>query len=75
MSEDIAGVGFRLDSYEVPCCAKSVNLNELNYDWPQAFGRFNWTVRNPNIGEMTAAAKSEVEAVAGSALVPIQRHV
>ena len=75
MSEDIAGAGFRLDSYKAPCCAKSVNLNELNYDWPQAFGRFNWIVRNPNIGEITAAAKIELEAVAGFALVPIHQHV
>jgi hypothetical protein len=75
MSEDIAGAGFRLDSYEAPCCAKSVNLNELNYDWPQAFGRFNWSVRNANIGEMTPAAKVELEAVAGFALVPIHQHV
>jgi hypothetical protein len=75
LNQDIAGVGFRLDSYEAPCCAKSVNLNELNYDWPQAFGKFNWTVRNPNIGEMTATANVELEAVAGFALVPIHQRV
>jgi hypothetical protein len=75
MDDDFDGIGFRLDSYDAPCCAKSVNLNELIYDWPQAFGRFSWTVQNPNIGELTDAAKLELEAVAGFALVPIQRHV
>jgi len=75
MDDDTDGSGFRLDSYEAPCCAKSVNLNELIYDWPQAFGRFSWTVQNPNIGELTDAAKLELEAVAGFALVPIRQHV
>jgi hypothetical protein len=75
MNDDYDGIGFRLDSYGTLCCAKSVNLNELIYDWPQAFGRFSWTVRNPNIGELTDAAKLELEAVAGFALVPIRQHV
>jgi hypothetical protein len=75
MNDDYDGIGFRLDSYETLCCAKSANLNELIYDWPQAFGRFSWTVQNPNIGELTDAAKLELEAVAGFALVPIRQHV
>jgi hypothetical protein len=75
MNDDYDGIGFRLDSYETPCCAKSVNLNELIYDWPQAFGRFSWTVQNPNIGELTDATKLELEAVAGFALVAIRQHV
>jgi hypothetical protein len=75
MSDDTDGVGFRLDSYETPCCAKSVNLNDLIYDWPQAFGRFSWTVQNPHIGELTDAAKLELEAIAGFALVPINQRV
>jgi len=75
MDDDTDGDGFRLNSYDTPCCAASVNLNELIYDWPQAFGRSCWTVQNPNIGELSDAAKSELEAVAGFALVPIHQHV
>jgi len=30
-----------------------VTLNDLEYDWPQAFGRFSWEVRNPDMGELT----------------------
>jgi len=75
MNDDSDSLGFRLDSYEAPCCAKSVNLNELIYDWAQAFGRFSWTVQSPNIGKLTDAAKLELEGVAGFALVPIQQHV
>jgi hypothetical protein len=75
MDDDADGIGFRLDSYGAPCCAKSVNLNELIYDWPQAFGRFGWTVQNPNIGELTDAAKLELEAAAGFGLMLIQQHV
>ena len=75
MDDDTDGIGFRLDSYEAPCCAVSVNLNELIYDWPQTFGRFSWTVQNPNIDKLTDEAKSELEVVAGFALVSIQQHV
>ena|SRR5450631_717952 len=75
MDDDTDGSGFRLGTYETPCCEALVTLNELIYDWPQAFGRFCWTVQNPNIGELTDAAKTELEVVAGFALVPIQQHV
>ena len=50
-------------------------INCLRFAWPQAFGRFSWTVQNPNIGELTEAARSELELAAGFALVPIQQHV
>jgi hypothetical protein len=75
MDDDTDGDGFRLSAYEAPCCEAPVNLNELIYDWPQAFGRFCWTVQNANIGELNEAAKAELEVVAGFALVPIHQHV
>src|SRR5262245_6682895 len=39
MDQDYDG-GFKLAKYAVPCCGVSVTLNELDYDWPQGFGRF-----------------------------------
>jgi hypothetical protein len=75
MDDDTAGSGFRLNAYEAPCCEASVRLNDLIYDWPQAFGRFCWRVQNANIGTLTEAAKTELEVAAGFALVPIQQHV
>jgi hypothetical protein len=75
MDDDHDGVGFQLHSYDTPCCSKAVRLNELIYFWPQAFGCFSWTVQNPNIGELTAEAISELEAAAGCSLVPIKQHL
>jgi hypothetical protein len=75
MDDDTDGEGFRLDRYAAPCCALSINLNELIYSWPQGFGRFSWSVQNPNIGELTEAAKSELETAAGFALVVVQQHL
>src|SRR5262245_16565106 len=49
MDEDFGDDGFRLEQYALPCCGARLNLNELTYDWPQAFGRFCAEVRNPDI--------------------------
>jgi len=32
--------GFRLDALSMPCCGATPTLNELRYEWPQAFRRF-----------------------------------
>ena len=31
-----------------PCCGHQVSLNELNYAWPSAFGRYSLDAMNPN---------------------------
>src|SRR5438132_640313 len=46
MNDDAQEGCFRLARYPLPCCGASVTLNDLEYDWPQAFGRFRWEVRN-----------------------------
>jgi len=74
LDEDSDGEGFRLDSYPTPCCGNSRTLNQLEYDWPQAFGRSSWTVDNANIGEIDAAAKAELDAAAETPLVVIRQH-
>ena len=75
MDDDFDGAGFKLAVFSTPCCGESVSLNELEYSWPQAFGRFSWTLLNPNISELSAAAKSEIESAAGVPLVAIRQHL
>lgn len=75
MDDDSDGDGFRLDSYAVPCCGDALTLNELEYDWPQAFGRTSWTVQNANIGEIDAASKVELEAATGTPLAVVHQHL
>ena len=75
MDEDSSDYGFRLDSYATICCNKLVNLNELTYDWPQAFGRTSWTVQNADIGDLDAGSRAELEVAAGNPLVVVRQHL
>jgi hypothetical protein len=69
MSEDFDGRGFSLKKYQSPCCATSVDLNELSYDWPQAFARFSCELRNPALGHFGETVLVRLRAAAG---VPIR---
>jgi hypothetical protein len=75
MDDDAKEGSFRLASYVLPCCGARVTLNDLKYDWPQAFGRFRWEARNPGVGELTSANKADLEAAAGIALVFVRQHI
>ncbi len=75
MNADFDGAGFRLGSFDTACCHASIRLHELIYDWPQAFGRCSWTVRNANIGELTEGAKAELEAAVGVPIIVVRRHI
>jgi hypothetical protein len=75
LDDDAEGDGFQLASYELPCCGGTATLNELIYDWPQAFGRFRWEVTNPNIGALSDGDKSALEAAAGFELVFVRQHI
>ena len=75
LDDDAKGDGFQLAPYKLPCCGGTATLNELIYDWPQAFGRFRWEVANPDIGALSDADKSALEAAAGFELVLIRQHI
>ncbi|MEX0702310.1 MAG: hypothetical protein WD069_09465 [Planctomycetales bacterium] len=74
MDED-SGDGFKLASYETPCCGKQCTLHELVYEWPQGFGRFALEAMNPNIGELEDKYKREFETILGTTLRVIYRHI
>ena len=38
---------------KAPCCGAMVSLNDLNYVWPAAFGRFALEASNPNVTDTT----------------------
>jgi len=75
MDDDVEEGSFRLARSVLPCCGTSVTLNDLEYVWPQAFGRFRWAVRNPNRGELTGANKTELELAAGILLTFVRQHL
>jgi hypothetical protein len=75
MDEDYDDGGFHLARYELPCCQRSSNLNELHYDWPQAFGRFAISAMNPNIGPAPDSLRAAVAEKLGCTVVTIHQHI
>ena len=75
MDRDYDGSGFRLIATALPCCGLVAALNELEYDSPQAFGRFSCTVRNPAVDTLTEGQKAAFEAAVGTPIAVITRHL
>ena len=59
--------GFRLDSYEMPCCGARFNLNELVYNGPAGFSRFALRGRN-SAGEVAPDLVANLQRVLGCRL-------
>jgi hypothetical protein len=74
MEEDFNG-GFRLAKYSLPCCGTKCTLDELHYDWPQAFGLFALDAMNPNIGELPNSRKQQLEEILGTKLRVIYQNI
>lgn len=73
--EDEGNRNFPLDKRPMPCCAALHTLHELNYEWPQGFGRFAIEAMNPQIGEFSADLKTEFEEILGCRLRVIYQHI
>lgn len=63
--------GFQLSRYQTPCCDTAVALNELIYDWPQAFGRFTIEAMNPGIEALDAQQQRELEEILETKLIVV----
>lgn len=75
MDADFNEHGFRLQPQTMPCCTRPFALNQLNYDWPQAFGKFGLELMNPNVDTMPADAVAPIEAALGTSLNVIYAHL
>lgn len=59
--------GFDLRSRPMPCCGRHATLDELVYEWPQAFSRFALTAPDPGT-ELPAALLANLESTLGCKL-------
>jgi hypothetical protein len=73
--EEDYGDGFKLAKYAAPCCGAKVTLHELDYEWPQGFGRFALHVMNPNIGKLDDKYERQFEKILGTKLRFIYQHI
>ena len=74
MDEDNNG-GYQLKKYAAPCCGAEVALHELEYEWPQAFGRFAIEAMNANIGKLKDKQKRELEKILGTKVRVVYQHI
>ena len=75
MMDDDYESGFKLQKYPTPCCSSSHTLHDLNYEWPQGYGRFALEVMNPGIVKLGDALIRELEQVLGCRLRVIYQHI
>ena len=59
----------------LPCCGASSSLNDLNYDWPSAFGRFQLDVMNPNVSDAPKAVVEALETIAAVVFRVVRTHI
>jgi hypothetical protein len=57
------------------CCGAEVSLNELRYIWPAAFGSFALVAMNPNVENLSAEQKAELEGQLGCELRAVWTHL
>ena len=57
------------------CCGTPVQLNELNYGWPVAFGRFVLDVLNPNALSLAPEQLAQLSAQLGCQLLTVHARV
>jgi hypothetical protein len=58
-----------------PCCGNQVSLNELNYVWPSAFGRYTLEAMNPNERGLTLDQAKSLASALGCETHEIPVHV
>ena len=75
MDGDFDGKGFKLAPLELPCCGSRAALNELQYNWPQAFGRFSCTVRNPGVSDLSEAERGALSVAIGAPVFILRCHL
>ena len=75
MDKDCDAGGFGLAQYALPCCHRTSNLNQLRYDWPQAFGRYVISVMNPNIRAVPESLLVDLEASLNCCVVVVRQRI
>ena len=75
IDEDHDGNGFLMKRYPTPCCQTAFSLNQLRYEWPQAFGRFAIDAMNPNIERLHEEQREAFERILGTPLKIVLQHV
>ena len=67
--------GYQLTAFSVPCCGTVCKLNDLDYHWPQGFGRFALDAMNPGIDTLDDQDRQQLEGILETKLKVIYQHL
>ena len=73
--EERSETGFANLNVPVPCCGAEVSLNDLRYDWPCGFARFELEAWNPNRDWLSADELAQIAAVLGCDVRQVLAHI
>ncbi len=60
---------------KLPCCSRSISLNELDYGWTVAFGSWLLEARNPNRRALTRDELEALSKLVGAPLTQVVAHI
>lgn len=57
------------------CCGAGISLNDLQYVWPAAFGRFVLDAMNPNVERLSPAQLEQLGSAVGCPVREVLQHL
>ena len=75
MASDMSGDGFMLLRYPLPCCGAERTLNQLRYEGPQGFSRWEMSIRNPDAPDVDAGTVRDIEQLLGCPVTVVNRRM
>jgi len=77
--QEVMGVAAEKDFQDLlvitSCCGNEISLNNLQYVWPAAFGRFVLEAKNPNITDFSFIQQDQLEKILGCTLRQVWMHL
>jgi len=62
-------------SVHAPCCAARIDLNDMKFGWPAAFGRFFLEIANPSNSTLAPELHAQVEQAVDCKLRTVVAHL
>jgi hypothetical protein len=59
------GNGLRLAVVELPCCGTRAHPNEVRFEWPCGFARFQIAARDPSVAQLSGEQLHQIASALG----------
>lgn len=75
MGRDYSENGFMMNRYPLPCCGRQYSLNDLVYEMPQGFSKYQIEVAGTDIPELTEDRIEKLEKTLKTKIRMINRRI